>query len=157
MAEAGLPCSHICKVFHLPSPSCTSDNLQYYFFCLTEFVSIAVWTFPPLCCVCFVGFLFFFPPPSPGLMCSYPYPLSQSPSFCCKGISFCGLSVSVVKFSWWLRSLRNRWAIVHLFSNLLWILCGWCWCLEMMHILQSMSPFYLVEMMQMHWLVGSPS
>lgn len=42
VAEAGLPCSPIRKVFHLPSPSCTSDNLQYYFFCLTEFVSIAV-------------------------------------------------------------------------------------------------------------------
>lgn len=33
VAEAGLPCKCILKVFHLPNPSCTSDNLQYYFFC----------------------------------------------------------------------------------------------------------------------------
>lgn len=33
VAEAGLPCKCVLKVFHLPNPSCTSDNLQYYFFC----------------------------------------------------------------------------------------------------------------------------
>lgn len=33
VAETGLPCKCILKVFHLPNPSCTSDNLQYYFFC----------------------------------------------------------------------------------------------------------------------------
>lgn len=28
VAEAGLPCKCILKVFHLPSPSCTSDKLS---------------------------------------------------------------------------------------------------------------------------------
>lgn len=31
VAEAGLPCKCILQVFHLPNPSCTSDNLQCYF------------------------------------------------------------------------------------------------------------------------------
>lgn len=74
-------------------------------------------------------------------MCSYPYSLSQSPSFCCKGTSF-GLPVCVVKFSWWFRSLRNKWAIVHIRSNLLWIPREWCWCLEMTHILERLSTFF---------------
>lgn len=33
VAEAGLPCKCILEVFHLLNPSCTRDNLQYYFFC----------------------------------------------------------------------------------------------------------------------------
>lgn len=48
VAEAGLPCKCILQVFCLPIPSCTSDKLQCYFCCLTEFTSIAVWTFPPV-------------------------------------------------------------------------------------------------------------
>lgn len=46
VAEAGLPCKCVLEVFHLPIPSCTSDKLQCYFCCLTEFTSIVVWTFP---------------------------------------------------------------------------------------------------------------
>lgn len=42
VAEAGLPCKCVLEVFRLPIPSCTSDKLQCYFCCLTEFTSIVV-------------------------------------------------------------------------------------------------------------------
>lgn len=76
---------------------------------------------------------------SPRMKCSFPFSLSQTPRFCCKGASLCDCSVCVVKSSWWLRSLRNRQATVHILSSFLWILCEWCRYLKIIHILESQS------------------
>lgn len=128
VAEAGLPCRCVLKVFHLPSPNCTSDNLQYYTFCLTEFI--------PLQSELSLLFPFF----SPSLICSSPYSLSPCPSFYVRALHFvvC-LSMCLTLFVVEIleeqvsHSSCSSWPLVNT------TLCEWCWWLEVM---------------QMHGLVG---
>lgn len=126
--KQGCPASVYSKYFICQIPAALWQS-PVLLLLLEVFVSIAIWIFPLL--------IFF-----PRIKCSIPYSLSQAPRFCCKCASPCDCSVCVVKSSWWLRSLRNRWATVHILSSFLWILCEWCRYLEIINILESLSVLF---------------
>lgn len=126
---------------------CPASVYSKYFICqipaalvtISSIISFA----REVCLHCILNFpsspcLFFFP----RTKCSFPYSLSQAPRLCCKGASLCDYSVCVVKSSWWLRSLRSRWATGHILSSFLCILCEWCRYLKIIHILESLSVLF---------------